>query len=1605
MARRGMNKKLIVSIVIGGMIVFVGGSIGLLTLWGRRDPSIYVDRAVEACRASNMAVALGAYQQAYRSTLNPEWIVQSAFVAKEFGDAARALNLYDKAIAARAGLLSAHRGRVELRLELARLHPTTEALVNLRKDAEALLELQPQDPRALLAKSVALDGLRHEDPKHAEESLEAVEQARKAAPKDPDIAETLARHYERLDAATEPDGPSRAEQVFEELLRDDPNSVDARIRYAEFLMHRLRDRAEQASSRGVSRKPREEEATLKRVEELLQEAADPGHAKEDLALAWARYWSLAGKPKKSIEALSTGLARHPDNLRIHAELAGKLLRSGQTEQARTVAQQGLARPFDRESYRGMLNLPYRHRLLCTIAQTYLAEIARDPSRRKDLIAKADEARKQADLEAGADHWRGRMVLGQIRRAQGRPLPAVNCYVQADRMLSWETQSDEKLTARLALVHAHMQVESYGPAEEALTELLEHRPGEPQALALRSKLYLTIGRISEAAGDAEAAVRSFAERRRAEGAAARSGPTSLLSSRGRDPARLAQLVWWSASAIEGGVTDAQRARERLGTLTAADQLFFARALRHSDPSRRKERLLDQAEEAYLKAVELDPSKAEAVRELVVLYAERNRATRSLPLVTQTLQALKQEASKNSAQTGAAAAELEAIRIALDSTLPEPRRKAKIRPALAAIKDPLSRAKRLARHHLDAREPQKALEALARVAAKHPEDVELLEMRFDAALAAKDWTTAESLRRRAVNLNADGAGGRTYEGRLLLGRGLALRAASRAEDGDIGHRRTEEIASQFGAAVDALRAGADEVNYWSMARVWLGRALQALGEAEARDAYQMALVLNPINAEAHKRLAQLLRGDALVAAPEETQARHVTQAIRLARKGLDGFPVDPWLHARAEERYEQAHPEQSIQRREALRKQNPEDIENLLRLATLYDRLDKDKERDACLRRVLEIAPKDLDTHVRVAEQYASAGRYDRAREVLEAFVRPAQGEAKAEALLALARQLQKQYVGIQSTSAAPTALRKLRDRADEVFEQAAQIETTPVLCQAAADFCLLTQRRPKAVEWLRRALRSKQNGLDEKPIREKLIRTLLSMRPLPEGVEREVADYDARYQGWEEVSLFWGLLQGAKGELDKAVDQHTRYIERLLAARRSSFRRPEELAEAYALRGKLYLRIGTLYPDRRAEAFRRAIEDLTRAKADASRADTKVEYGIALAEALQRSQQTDSALLELRGLVEAYPEHSEAAGALIEMLGNAGKYTEQEAEIRKQMQREPNHWRWPHRLGTVMERRGYASEAEAAYRRAVELCDYGAGGVGNMAVVDLLRTYAKQNKLGEIIKITENKIARQDRDYRVSTYYGAALARAGRTADALKAWTRATEAVISVQEQHSIARAIQLLLGKDNAMAAVRQILKQTNRSPRARFLHSVLCEMNGQHAQAIQELEDLKDTAKKPEDRVEILAYLGTLKLLEKKGEEAADLFRAALRIDRDHQLSLNNLAIVLSDQLDKPEEALKYARRAAELSPDAPRVIDTLGWCLTLTGEYEAAATILEEAASKYPLVQIYYHLAETYRRMERSDPARRFAQAGLELAKRSKNKEYQKKLEAVLQGLSSGS
>lgn len=112
---------------------------------------------------------------------------------------------------------------------------------------------------------------------------------------------------------------------------------------------------------------------------------------------------------------------------------------------------------------------------------------------------------------------------------------------------------------------------------------------------------------------------------------------------------------------------------------------------------------------------------------------------------------------------------------------------------------------------------------------------------------------------------------------------------------------------------------------------------------------------------------------------------------------------------------------------------------------------------------------------------------------------------------------------------------------------------------------------------------------------------------------------------------------------------------------------------------------------------------------------------------------------------------------------------------------------------------------------------------------------------------------------------------------------------------------------------------------------------------------------------------------------KAIDHYRKVIAVDDSDVLALNNLAYTLSRNGIQLDEAMKYAQKAKELSPESSHIRDTLGWIYYRRGMYQMAAKELEGALAKGARPSVQFHLGMAYKQLGNAEKGGRLLAAAL--------------------------
>ena len=152
-------------------------------------------------------------------------------------------------------------------------------------------------------------------------------------------------------------------------------------------------------------------------------------------------------------------------------------------------------------------------------------------------------------------------------------------------------------------------------------------------------------------------------------------------------------------------------------------------------------------------------------------------------------------------------------------------------------------------------------------------------------------------------------------------------------------------------------------------------------------------------------------------------------------------------------------------------------------------------------------------------------------------------------------------------------------------------------------------------------------------------------------------------------------------------------------------------------------------------------------------------------------------------------------------------------------------------------------------------------------------------------------------------------------------------------------------------------------------------------------------------DRIAVL-----LLYYEGRYDETLAAYQKALDEHPNDLMILNNAADFLTENLDQPQEALPLVKRAVDIAPNNPLVLDTLGWTLFKNGQVESGLAALRRSARLRPTAVNSFHLAEVLLHRGESENAELLYNQAQQLAQQSNDQRVllaaNQRLKELIQG-----
>jgi tetratricopeptide (TPR) repeat protein len=211
-----------------------------------------------------------------------------------------------------------------------------------------------------------------------------------------------------------------------------------------------------------------------------------------------------------------------------------------------------------------------------------------------------------------------------------------------------------------------------------------------------------------------------------------------------------------------------------------------------------------------------------------------------------------------------------------------------------------------------------------------------------------------------------------------------------------------------------------------------------------------------------------------------------------------------------------------------------------------------------------------------------------------------------------------------------------------------------------------------------------------------------------------------------------------------------------------------------------------------------------------------------------------------------------------------------------------------------------------------------------------------------------------------------------------------------------------LLKQQGKLSAAADVLEkgldQKPENPQMFSLYGAIMDAKGEYEKALKRLE--QGMERFPE-HAQLLFYYGTLNDKIGKKELMVQTMKKVLELDPKHTQAINYLAYTYAEDSSNLSEAETLARKAHQLSPEDPFIMDTLGWVLFKQGRVKEAILWLETAHNQQPTESIIAdHLGDAYIQHRLPEKAKQMYQRAME---HESDKEKQKKIEIKLTSIDS--
>ena len=752
-----------------------------------------------------------------------------------------------------------------------------------------------------------------------------------------------------------------------------------------------------------------------------------------------------------------------------------------------------------------------------------------------------------------------------------------------------------------------------------------------------------------------------------------------------------------------------------------------------------------------------------------------------------------------------------------------------------------------------------------------------------------------------------------------------------------------------AVAALRRAVNARQVDSEAQRLLGDALRRRENPDLDatvEAYEKAIAQRPDNLRALTGLAEL-----------QAQRGNMQAALDRMRQAHQYHPDNDQVreqYLRFEARF--GDRQVALQERMDLADSEPGNLTNRRRLVALLATMDRGEDAIERARALIEDAGRTRQTVATLASAYRAAGEPGRGIDVIEQYIDSRGDQAGVFDYMLLGRFHLAQGNGQQAMAA---------------YERARQLEDP---------------ERMRATQELAQVLF--RNGRNERAA--SLYQTLYQKMP-----EREAVG-----QRWVEALIRSGQTDQAARVLEQLPDNaSTKAMRGLVAMQRQKFDQARQLLDAsldnepeqpFTLLQRARLRL------RSDEA------DLEAARNDLSRA---IELApdlhparFTLAQVQLQLNNTDAAIGQLRELLSRNPDHGPGRLSLAKAYRSADQPGAARQVLEAGRQQFPDQAIWSRRLASLAAQAGNTEAALEAWRQAVEIEP------SRRNLLGLSNQLLGADRPEAVDSLLTQHSGTLNASPRLQAVRAHALGRLGKMDQARNLFRVTLKNATDPGAVTAAIRRMAMLWSNQQVLSELESLTPKMQRPEFGQFAQARLLMIDQRFEATQSTLKQLLASINPESNRglwLQLQQMRGTCFQKLGKTEQARACYERVLEYNPNNVDALNNLAYLLATELGDPQRAVALAKRATKQNPNAPQILDTLGWAQFKAGALHEARNTLQRSVKLRPLPHNHLHLGRVFIALDVPTRARTLLKQAIELAENNKDTRVADEARAALSEL----